>query len=298
VSNSGQRPTRNEKREAAREHARIAREKLQKQQRRRKFVIQGGVAIVILAIVAVVAVVVVSNNHATVAAAETKAGPKNMLSDGILFNGSGGTVAAVRTAAIKPKGKPVATDESKLTGTANIVEYIDLQCPFCNEFESTNQTQITKWVAAGKATVEIHPIAILDSESEGARYSSRATNAVACVANFDPDDFLAVTKALYANQPKENSSGLPNSKLLSILAGAGAGSSKIAACVNGESFKSWVTASTARLQAAGGPFAGQSLTTPTVFVNGQQWNPTAATALTDPSQFASFVDSVVPGATS
>lgn len=297
MSNSGQRPTRNEKRESAREHARIAREKLQKQQRRRKFMIQGGVAIVILALVAVIAVVVVSNNHSTVAAAETKAGPKNMLSDGILLHGSGGTVTAVSTAAIKPKGKPVATNESKLTGTANIVEYIDLQCPYCDQFETANETQITKWVAAGKATVEIHPIAILDSSSQGTRYSSRAANAVACVANFDPDVFLAVTKALYANQPAENSSGLPNSKLVSILAGAGAGSSKIAACVNGESFKSWVTASTSRIQAAGGPFAGQQVSTPTVLVNGKQWNPTAATALTDPSQFAAFVDSVVPGAT-
>jgi protein-disulfide isomerase len=286
-------PTKNEKREHAREQARIFREKQQKQQKRRRLFIQGGVGIAVIAVIAIIALVVVSNQHAAAvkAASSTSYGPKNMISDGLLSKGSNGKIVAVKTAAIKPKGKPVPTDQSKLTGTANIVEYIDFQCPYCEQFETTNLDAIDKWVAAGKATVEIHPIAFLDSSSQGKRYSSRAANASACVANFDPNDFLPVVKALYKNQPAEGTTGLTNAKIDTILAGAGASSTKVAACVNGESFKSWVTASTAR--ATQDVFKGQ-VSTPTVFVNGAQY----PGVLTDPATFAAFVNQQVPGAAS
>jgi hypothetical protein len=61
--------------------------------------------------------------------------------------------------------------------------------------------------------------------------------------------------------------------------------------VNGESFKSWVTSSTAR--ATQDVFQGQ-VSTPTVFVNGQQY----PGSLTDASAFAAFVNQQVPGAAS
>jgi protein-disulfide isomerase len=298
VSSSAQRPTKNEKRDHAREQARLMREQQKKKDRRKRFFIQGGIGIAVLAIIAIIAIVVVQNNANSVTAAASKAGPANMRSDGILFHGVSGKAVAVKTAAVKAKGKPVATDTSKLTGTANIVEYIDYQCPYCNEFLTTNLSSEDKWVAAGKATLEIHPISILDTSSEGNRYSSRAANAAACVANFDPNDFLAVTKILYANQPAEDTGGMSNSKLLSLLSQGGAGGSKIIGCVNGETFKTWVTESTARV--TGGSFAGVATTpaafggTPTVYVNGAQYSG----SLTDAKAFAAFVDTQKPGTTS
>jgi protein-disulfide isomerase len=295
---SAPRETKSEKREHARELARIMREKQKARQRRKRFFVQGGIGLAVIAVIAVVAIVVVQNNQNAVAAPATAAGPLNMKSDGILFHGIDGTTTAVKTAAVQAKSKPVATDTKKLTTTANIVEYIDYQCPYCNEFVSTNLAQEDKWVAAGKATLEIHPIAFLDSSSEGNRYSSRAANAAACVANYDPNDFLAVTKSLYANQPAENTPGMSNSKLLSILNGAGATGTKIAGCVNGESFKTWVTESTTRV--TGGSFVGVANTpeafpgTPTVFVDGMPYSG----SLTDASAFASFVNSQKPGTAS
>jgi protein-disulfide isomerase len=295
VSNSAPRHTKNEKRDHAREQARVMREQQKKKDRRRRFFIQGGIGVAIIAIIAIIAVVVVQNNANSVTAAATAAGPLNMKSDGILFHGSGGKATAVTTAAVKAKGKPVATDTAKLTKTANIVEYIDYQCPYCNEFLTTNLAQEDKWVAAGKATLEIHPISILDASSEGNRYSSRAANAAACVANYDPNAFLKVTKVLYANQPAEDTGGMSNSKLLSLLAQGGASSSKITGCVNGETYKTWVTEATTRV--TGGTFIGVATTpaafagTPTVFVNGASYTG----SLTDAATFAAFVDEQKPG---
>jgi protein-disulfide isomerase len=292
------RETKSEKREHARELARIMREKQKARQRRKRFFVQGGIGLAVIAVIAVIALVVVQNNQNAVAAPATAAGPLNMKSDGILFHGVGGTATAVKTAAVQAKSKPVATDTKKLTNTANIVEYIDYQCPYCNEFVTTNLAQEDKWVAAGKATLEIHPIAFLDSSSEGNRYSSRAANAAACVANYDPNDFLAVTKSLYANQPAEDTPGMSNSKLLSILNGAGATGTKITGCVNGESFKTWVTESTTRVTS--GTFVGVANTpeafpgTPTVFVDGVPYSG----SLTDASAFASFVNSQKAGTAS
>ena len=274
------------------------REKQKKTEKRRRFLIQGGIGVVVIAIAVIIVLVVVQNQQNNVVSAASAAGPKNMLSDGILFHGVNGKATAVETAAIKKGGKPVATDTKKLTDTANIVEYIDLQCPYCQEFVEHNLAQEDKWVAEGKATLEIHPIAFLDASSEGTKYSSRAANAVACVANFDPNDFLAVIKTMYQNQPAEETSGLPNSKILSLLSGAGASSKQITGCVNGDSFSSWVTSTTSRVE--NGTFVGVATTpvafpgTPTVFVNGARYTGT----LTDASTFKAFVNKQKPGTAS
>ncbi|MES2170205.1 MAG: thioredoxin domain-containing protein, partial [Actinomycetota bacterium] len=132
-------------------------------------------------------------------------------------------------------------------------------------------------------------IAILDSSSLGNKYSTRAANAAACVANYDPNVFYAVNTALYANQPAENTSGMSDKQLLSILKGAGAGSSQISTCVTSQQFAGWVKSATDRVSA--GTFAGIAATpapfagTPTVYVNGQKY----PGSLTDPDAFASFV---------
>jgi protein-disulfide isomerase len=298
VTNLEPRETKNQKREHAREQARLFREKQRSRARRTRLFVQGGIGVAVIAIALVVVVVAVQSNQTAAAAPATATGPKNMVSDGILFHAADGTAKAVPTAAVKAKGKPVPTDTAKLTSTANIVEYVDYQCPYCNQFLTTNLTQEEKWLDAGRVTVEVHPIAFLDSSSEGNRYSSRAANAAACVANYKPDAFLAVTKKLYANQPAENTSGMSNSKLLGLVSSAGGTGTNIAGCINGESFKTWVTEATTRV--TGGTFVGVAKTpekfpgTPAVFVNGVPYTG----SLTDASTFAAFVNSQKAGAAS
>jgi protein-disulfide isomerase len=214
-----------------------------------------------------------------------------MASNGILLVGP--KMQAQATPAAKASGKAVVTDRSAHKTTANIVTYIDYQCPFCEQFETTNQKQIESLVESGKATLEVHPISFLDNSSLGNKYSTRAANAAVCVANYEPDNFYAVNMALYANQPAENTNGKTDAQLLSVLKSAGADSKAIQNCVTSKKFVPWVTKSTATLKIGSQTkvFQGVANTpavfggTPTVFVNGEQYSG----SLTDPNAFAAFV---------
>jgi protein-disulfide isomerase len=273
------------RRDAAREKARLQREAERKRKLRNRRITQGVVIVAILAVLAVVGVVIFNGVGGAQASA---AGPKNMISDGILLTGNGKTITATRTAGLKAGEKPVPTDVNAHSKTVNIVTYIDYQCPYCDEFETTNETQMMEWVTAGVATLEIHPIAILDSSSDGTDYSTRSANAAACVANYEPDKYLAVNKVFYANQPKEGTTGLTNAKLVSLVKKAGADNAKIPACINGETFRTWVGDATSR--ALKGPLPNSNVKavtgTPTVIIDGTQYNG----SLTSASDFSNAVE--------
>jgi len=281
-----ERLTKNDKREQAREAARIAREKQKRAENLRRWLIPTSVTVAVLAIAAIVVLVVSTSAPAP----QTAAGPKNMISDGILFTGSGGTMVATTTAGIKAKSTPTPNPLPN-DGIAHIVTYIDLSCPACRAFEATNAETIKSLVQQGTATLEVHPIAILDRNSLGARYSSRSANLAACVANYAPDNFYAVVEAMYTNQAAEGTTGLSNSQMIRIVHNAGLTNSKVDACINGESFKSWVAAATSR--AGTGPLPNSSVTavtgTPTVLVNGQQYTG----SLSDGSAFTGFIQQVL-----
>ena len=286
-----ERQTKNDRRDAARELARVTREKQKRQDRLRRWLIPTGVTVVVLAIVAIVVLVVSTSAPAP----QTAKGPKNMISDGILFTGSGGKMVATPTAAIKAKGTPTATTYNASDGVAHIVTYVDFTCPICQEFEQTNEAALQQMVESGAATLEVHPITILDSHFTGARYSSRAANVAACVANYDPDSFYAVMGGMYDGQATEGGPGLSNAQMISIVHKAGLRDADVDKCINGESFKAWVTSSTAR--ALAGPLPNTSVSavtgTPTVLVNGQQFTPT--TSYTDATQLPAFIQQVMAG---
>lgn len=268
VSSNDKGLTKRERQEIARLEAR---EKWQRERRRRvrkRWFTQGGVVVVVLAVAALVAGNMISQAHAA------SIGPANMASDGIVLTGDGSAITASTTAAIPAGGSPTATDESTVRagGVVTIDLYVDYFCPHCGTFESTNMTQLKQWVTAGYATLEIHPVAILDSASLGTSYSSRAANAAACVANNDPDDFLAVHEALFAQQPAENTAGLDDDALRALVSAAGVTDDEVMACITGGEFRTWVTDATQR--ATSGPLAGTDAalsSTPTVLVNGQQY---------------------------
>jgi protein-disulfide isomerase len=269
MSTSGRaRPPKKDRREDARETARLLRAEQVKRDKRRRLFLRGGIGIGLLAIVAIVAVVIVNNVTAPAAPS-----PANMASDGILLSSDGPAVSAATTAPLEADADPIATDQSALVDTANIVMYIDYLCPICGDFETTNGEQITDWVAAGNATVEIHPISILDRLSKGTEYATRAANAAACVANYDPDNFLDFNVAMFADQPAENTTGLTDAELTRLVEGAGVTSPEVASCIADQTYSGWVDASTQR--ALEGPIPNSDITqvkgTPTVLVNGVQY---------------------------
>jgi protein-disulfide isomerase len=278
------------RRDQAREHAREMREKERKRKQRNGWIIKGSVGLALVAI-AVVTVLIFNNvRQAQVEAATPKPGPANMISDGILLTGDGtGEIVAVPTGAIAPKGQPTPTDLTKYPDTVNIVTYVDYFCPVCQAFEQTNLEQIGTWVSSGVATLEVHPIAILDGASMGTRYASRAANAMACVAEFQPNSYFAASGAMYQSQPAEGTTGLKNEEIIQVLAAAGVTEPKVADCINKESFKQWVTAATERTR---GPVPNSELAavagTPTVLVNGVQYTG----APNDKQAFLDFVSAV------
>jgi protein-disulfide isomerase len=280
-------PNKRDRREEAREHARLMREEARKRAQRRKWWIQGSIGVAAIAILAVVGLIVYNG----VSASANVANPKNMVSNGILLTS---TTKAVTTPAIAKGEAPTPTTQDNSSGKANITMYVDYQCPYCNQFETANATQIGQWLNGGIATVEIHPIAILDNSSSGTMYSTRAANAAACVANDDPNKYYAVNSALFANQPAEGGTGLTDSKILSVLKGAGASSAAITKCVNDQTFKNWVGSATTRVLTKPLPNSTMpKLTgTPTVIVNGKQYTG----SLTDANAFLQFVGSAVQAA--
>ena len=279
------RPTKNDRRDVAREKARALREEQRKRERRNRFLWQGGIGVGAIAIIAIIVLVV------TGSATKPGAGPVNMQSDGITI---GKDFKAVRTPAIPTNGKPTPTVRDKKSSVVNIRIYLDYFCPVCDAFETANKTQITSWLKSGAATIEIHPISFLDHSSEGSQYSTRAANAAGCVSTYSPDQFWAFTEAMYVNQPTENTPGLTDTQILARVKSAKVTNySKIASCMSSKKYFSWVDSATARAQAGPLPDSNVSTVTgtPTILVDGEEFAYTNAT-LSSASAFAAFVEQV------
>ena len=183
----GNRPTRNQQREAARAKAKELREQQNKNDKRRKLFLQGGIGLAVVAIAAIFTL--------TIATSAPKEGPRpaNMASDGIVLSGAG--MAGVLSEAGSPGADPVANMPMPGSSTVSIEVYQDYLCPACKAFDEANAQQIQTLVEAGAATLEVHPIGMLANQSAGTKYSIRSTAAAACVANYSPDTFWKVNQA-------------------------------------------------------------------------------------------------------
>jgi len=271
--------SKNERREAAREKARLLRLEQKKKDRRTRFILQGSIILALLAVVAIVALVLVNS------VAPSGPGPKNMASGGIqLTQGA----IATETKALPAGADPIPNTRDEEAGTLDIQMYVDYLCPICGQFEATNGEYITSLLDNGKTTVEIHPIAILDRLSQGTKYSTRATNAAACVANYSPNQYYDFHNLLFANQPEENTAGLGDDQLVDLTTQAAVENpDKIADCIKNQQFKKWVADTTAN--ALNGPIPNSNIEkvtgTPTVIVNGLKYEG----SVSDLPSFQAFV---------
>ncbi|UNK71640.1 thioredoxin domain-containing protein [Microbacterium sp. H1-D42] len=146
-------------------------------------------------------------------------------------------------------------------GEDTVSVFLDFQCPACKSFEEQMGPALEQAAEAGKITLEYHPIAILDRYSQGTEYSSRSAGAAICVAENNPDLYLDYAKTLFANQPAENTSGLPTEQLAQFATQVGADDS--VACITDETYRKYGAAQ-AKAHEIGG--------TPTVDVNGERLN--------------------------
>jgi protein-disulfide isomerase len=269
--------SKNEKREAAREKARLLREEQKKKDKRTRLLLQGGIILASLAIIAVIAVVIVNSIR------PAGPGPLNMASDGIQITEG---FVATKTPALQPGEDPIPNERAE--GELNITMFVDYLCPICRQFEEANGDYISSLLENGGTTVDIHPISILDRLSQGTKYSTRSANAAACVANYSPNQFYDFHNLLFANQPAENTTGLSDDELVALteqaeVTDAGA----IASCIRGQEFKSFVANSSAR--ALNGPIPNSNVEqvtgTPTVIVNGVKYEG----PINDLASFQAFV---------
>jgi len=281
---SNVKPTKNEKREQAREKARELRLQTAKKDKRRKITIWSSVGLVALAIVAIVTVTVTTSLQP----AAKQVNPRNMMSDGLLFTGP--------TEVVKQEARPLS-DKRTITaleddGKVNIVLYIDYSCPHCGEFEEENASTLKQWLAEDKITLEVHPVAVLGNE-----FAFRGANAGACVADIAPEVYLDYNEAVFSQNLEGGSLGLTNRNLYKIVDGTDTSDenkSSIKSCIKDNSFSNWVEeASTVALNEAtaatnGAPLQG----TPTVLVNGVQY-----TYSFDNETFRATIEGIMAGVT-
>lgn len=165
-----------------------------------------------------------------------------------------------------------AGSKAAASNAVTVRTYFDFMCPACKSFEAATDGWQQQQVKAGKIKREFVPVAILDRFSSGTAYSTRASNAAFCVATADPSKIHDFTAAMYASQPPENSSGLPDEKLLEIAKKSVPNDSTLDACITDGQYKSYSTKITD--QASKDGLSG----TPTVWVNGKNLKFDANTA--------------------
>lgn len=299
----------------ARELAKIEREReaLRRRRNRRLGWTAAGTAVVAVGVVA--ALVVQSSIRAG------HVGPTNMLSDGIVLGGDGSAVTAARTTALDAGGTPVATVVDRTSGVLDLVLYLDYRSPEAETFWSTSSAAIEQWVTAGYATLELHPLALLDgatvtvapSPSSSAStsaatdaastdaataaatpvettgdYSLRAAGALACVADTAPDSALAVHDALLAAQPDLGASGLDDDELLALVQDAGVTDETVADCIGSGSFTDWAQEATDRAADSVPYDVGSVTTSPVLLVGGQEYTG----PLDDTDALVAFIEEV------
>jgi protein-disulfide isomerase len=201
----------------------------------------------------------------------------------------GVVVAIVNNQATAAGDVPSGSNIDSKTGAIHVGEgddtlatYIDFMCPVCNNFEQTYGSSVQRLVDDGTITLDIHPISILDRSSQGTQYSTRAANAMYCVAVQDPDASAPFMQAMFENQPAESTPGLTDDQILDIASGVGV--TDIDACVHDGTYSEYVAEMTGKTPVQPG---ANGIGTPTIAVNGQV---IANSSLPDPLRLATLFE--------
>lgn len=180
-----------------------------------------GAAVVVVAVVAVVLGVVLSRGHGT-----------NTAGNG---SGDGPTIGIVKGtptvgSSTGPDALPGAADVAKLfrgipqnhfvlgkpTAPVQLVEFIDLQCPDCQNFETTMlPTLVYKYVRPGKLSIKMEPWSILDRGPSEHDSDRGQKSTIAAAAQNKAFNFAEV---FYQNQGTEGTGWMNNSIISEIAA--------------------------------------------------------------------------------
>jgi protein-disulfide isomerase len=145
-------------------------------------------------------------------------------------------------------------------GSVPVDLYVDFMCPHCKEFEETASGALDNFTQSNKIRLVYHPVNILDSDSSGTEFSTRAGAAAACAS--DAGQVSEFVTALYAKQPQEGSTGLTDQQIIDAAKSGGVTATSFPTCVKSGKYKKWVSHVTEQFTQKG--YTG----TPTVVVNG------------------------------
>ena len=110
-------------------------------------------------------------------------------------------------AGIPQRGNVLGSPSAPVT----MVEYIDLQCPYCQAFESRAMpTLVSRYVRTGKLKVEVRLLAFIGPDSVRGRAAAIAAGQQNRLFNF--------AELLYLNQGAENSGWLSDDEVTSAAA--------------------------------------------------------------------------------
>lgn len=252
-------PSNTDRRAAAREKARQIAEAQARKQKTAKRVLYIGVALVAALVLVVVGVLIYQSTR--------PADQPQGYSDGsVTFVKDGDGVALTED--------PAGDSKDAKDNAPNVKVFLDYQCPACAQFEGLNGKGLGKLADDGDISLTFQPVALLDNQSGGTKYSTRSANLMMCVVDSgQADKFQELSLSLFSNQPEEGGTGLDDQKMLDLAKEAGVDVDKkintaeddvtVKDCVNNIQFEDYVTQSTK--EALNGGLKG----TPTVQVNGE-----------------------------
>jgi protein-disulfide isomerase len=217
---------------------------------------------------------------------------------GIAFSG-GSSKAAVPQRGSLVNALPGAGDAQRLlrgipqhgnvlgsqSAPVTLVEYVDLQCPFCQQFETQAMvTLIGHYVRTGKVKIEARPIAFIGADSQRGR--------AAAIAAGEQNKLFNFVQILYLNQGSENSGWLDDQMVMSAAASIpGLDVPRLLAGGSSDSAKAQAVAFDR--QAA----ADKVRATPTILVgkSGGALRPVALTSPSDEQSVASAINAALRG---
>ena len=171
--------------------------------------------------------------------------------------------------AIRVESSDVIKKEGSSDPKVVLSLYEDFLCPHCGVFEQQFGPTVSKLIDSGAVAADFYMVGILD-RPQNQNYSSRAGGAAYCVADESIDAFRRFHAALYAQQPSETAVVFhDNAQLVEIARQAGAGGG-VPDCINKGKYAAMVQG----LAKATGIEA-----TPTVRINGQDYQPSTPDAL-------------------
>ena len=195
---------------------------------------------------------------------------------------------ALQEVTVKPS---VADDQGGLTVSAKGVGsrkkvadaptleiFMDPMCPWCGKVGRVIDPQLQRMIGAGQINVTYNFLNFLDSASSD-QYSSRVDNALAMVAQEDPDHLPAFAAAIFAAdfQPDESSyQAVSDARLADQAVGVGVPRSLADRFAQG-TYRPWVDKVNAyAITRKDAKDAKGEFSTPTIMINGKVWDLTAA----------------------